>query len=841
MRYLLSIPVFFICLTWIFLATFSVHAEPATSQASPHPSPQLIAGQTVHRATLTNGLQIAALQTTNATVDIYLAVAAGKRHESHETTGLAHLTEHAMFAGTASTGNQQFERKVRRMGGRANAFTREDYTLYYDTGVPTNRLADVLTLEADRLRGLTLEPDAVIYERGRLEKEEAATTSIRVDVAERIDALLFPDHAYGAGLLDTNGHTRAPNLPVSEVRRFYDDWYHPNHAALVIAGPVEPAAALAAVRTAFEPIPSGGLPQPLPPGPPLLQSGRIQITSPLRRARTEAIWRLPGRRADGPVQDVLLSTLERRVQQQDGVTLLADGRLDAGLLRLVAINTATNALPEPLALNPTNVFRGLHAFADSPFTAAEIDAVKPALRQEFNRRPLHGRPYFSLPCELAIHAALGQPELVATYADAIDAVTPDQVNTLASTLPGPVFVDLVPDPAAAERDAELPDDPARLSQFAETAQAEGRWDDAIAAYTRLYETADSRMYRVIYLTTRGQVHMEARRYAGAVDDFREALDIVDYPAIRPLLDEAERLLADELDRSVAKKPEPIKAERKQELDDMVPAICREIEEWRGLKFKTPVTVTFTNVTEHEDLQGWYNSVTDELVVKVSGGRPRFTRGVLLHELVHALQDQHHDLVRLHTLAGDDPDAQRAVSCLIEGEAIAAVADLMDYDFGAHAELPTDGPIDAERFDKRFIYGRGFAYFNYLRAEATDATDGNDWSAVDAAFREPPLHTAAVLDPDLPKTRTAPDGWTATDTRRPAGAYDLVQLLAESPDLRPRAFGLASAVRWAEQTDTEWRFHFRSDTVASRLLRACAAPLADRSPRVEGAQLMINKK
>ena len=174
---------------------------------------------------------------------------------------------------------------------------------------------------------------------------------------------------------------------------------------------------------------------------------------------------------------------------------------------------------------------------------------------------------------------------------------------------------------------------------------------------------------------------------------------------------------------------------------MVPALCEEIENWRGLAFKQPVAVTFTNETDREKLAGFYDSESKRLVVKLHRGRARFSRGVLLHELVHALQDQHFDLARLHTnAAAVSADAERALSCLIEGEAILAVAELMNYDFAAHSDLAAaKGEMEEERFDKLFTYGRGFELVKHLRA------DGG-WAAVTAAFANPPRSTGVVLNP-----------------------------------------------------------------------------------------------
>ncbi|MFT5126194.1 MAG: zinc protease, partial [Verrucomicrobiales bacterium] len=137
-----------------------------------------IGAHTFHQQILDNGLLALALQSTNELADVYLAVDVGRRHESIKTSGIAHMTEHAMFAGTQTVPAQAFEARIRAFGGRANAFTREDYTLYYDIKIPMDELDPVLDMEADRLVNLAFEETAFRFEQERLKKEEAGDDRI---------------------------------------------------------------------------------------------------------------------------------------------------------------------------------------------------------------------------------------------------------------------------------------------------------------------------------------------------------------------------------------------------------------------------------------------------------------------------------------------------------------------------------------------------------------------------------------------------------------------------------------------------------------------------------------
>jgi hypothetical protein len=230
------------------------------------------------------------------------------------------------------------------------------------------------------------------------------------------------------------------------------------------------------------------------------------------------------------------------------------------------------------------------------------------------------------------------------------------------------------------------------------------------------------------------------------------------------------------------------------------AILAELEEWRGLPFLRDVVVEIAPQADVADdkLNGWYEPQTKRLVV-VEGRTDAVSRGTLLHEMFHALQDQHFDLARLHRDVRDaGPDAQRALQALIEGEAMLAVSELMDYDFERHAHLPEDGPIDPARFEKIFHYGAGLRYARALR-------ERGGWEEVDAAFARPPRTTAEILHPErghperrnperepaAPAPPPAPAG--ATGPGEPRGEYALYLLLARSEELRPRAAELAA--RW----------------------------------------------
>ena len=212
------------------------------------------------------------------------------------------------------------------------------------------------------------------------------------------------------------------------------------------------------------------------------------------------------------------------------------------------------------------------------------------------------------------------------------------------------------------------------------------------------------------------------------------------------------------------------------------ATMAELEQWRGLPFKDNLEITF-QPQDNPRLNGWYNSETKQLVVSADGS-DELGRGVMLHEMFHALQDQQFDLYTLHLQSQNNADYDKAVTAIIEGEAMLAVSELMNYDFLAHAQLPPEGEISEQLFENIFLYGAGLKFIKAIR-------DEGGWDAVDDAFASPPQATTLILNPDryLAGERTiAPTevplktGETLTSTTM-RGEYAVRLLLAQQPTTR----------------------------------------------------------
>lgn len=707
------------------------------------------------RRLLANGLRAVAVQDEGERVSIFVVLGAGNRQETPETTGLAHYVEHAMFSGTPAVGVDELERRVESWGGEANAFTRDDYTLYYDDGVPVEHLGDVLAMEADRLRHLDFDAAHVLHERERLEVEEAKTFQPSEGREEELEAAVFRVHPYRAGLRDARGHTRAPELAVSAARDFYERYYHPNRACVVVVGPIDPGAALDAIERAYGALPAGP-PIEATPVEPWVEAPRTErIPSSLPRDRVELCWLVPelGDPARPALQ--LLARWLGREELAGGAPVEASsgGRVDRDLFRVAA--------------SGDGALEGLRALVErtrnEPIGADALRDLAKLERDAFAGRPLRARPYFSLAGTFGTYEVFGKAELVAEHARAIDALTPEDLLAAARRWLAPERCVTVVFEGTGAPVAPLPTETGALATAAREAAQSGDVERALAAYTALLAKKPNKMNTVIYLAERGGLRMDARDFDGAIADFEQALDVVDYPAVRDLLEEAHARKAaamrGEFDGSGAAEPakdEPKApadasssddpdAQTKRDLLAEVEATKRELEEWRGLRFVAPVVPDFvapgSDELEDDKHGGWYEPASGRLVV-VLGKSNGFTRGAQLHELFHALQDQTWDLSVLDDEASATSDSARALQGLIEGEAMLAVSELMHYDFEQHAQIPATGEVERARFEKLFQYGTGLRFVRALRERS-----GGGWRAVNRAWGSPPRTSAELYHPE----------------------------------------------------------------------------------------------
>src|SRR5215467_7314016 len=209
----------------------------------------------VTQVTLDNGLQLLVLEdhrSPGVAVQVWYRV--GSRNERPGATGLAHFLEHMMFKGTPTHGKGEFARMVEQNGGQDNAFTTQDETSYY-VDIASDKVNMVLGLEADRMRRLLLDPAEIDSERQVVMEERRTRTEDDPDglVSEGMNSLAFKAHPYRWPIIGWMEDIKRINPP--ELRSFYDTYYQPNNAILVVVGDVKTAELVSRVRQLFEPLP----------------------------------------------------------------------------------------------------------------------------------------------------------------------------------------------------------------------------------------------------------------------------------------------------------------------------------------------------------------------------------------------------------------------------------------------------------------------------------------------------------------------------------------------------------------------------------------------------------
>jgi zinc protease len=210
--------------------------------------------------TLGNGLQVILLEDHAAPViNLQVWYHVGAKDERAGHTGFAHLFEHLMFKGSAHVGPDEHSRIIEAAGGFDNASTYDDYTNFFET-FPSNYLERVLWLEADRMGSLNVDETNFKSEREVVKEERR----VRVDnqpyglLEEDLRAAAFAVHGYHhtaiGSIVDLDKST------IEDVRDFFNTFYKPNNATLIIVGDFNSEDALGWAKKYFEGIPASAKP-----------------------------------------------------------------------------------------------------------------------------------------------------------------------------------------------------------------------------------------------------------------------------------------------------------------------------------------------------------------------------------------------------------------------------------------------------------------------------------------------------------------------------------------------------------------------------------------------------
>jgi zinc protease len=189
---------------------------------------------------LGNGLQVVVVPDHRAPIVTHMIwYKVGAADETPGKSGLAHFLEHLMFKGTSKNPGDTFSQAVAAIGGEENAFTSSDYTGFYQR-VPRDHLKEMMAFEADRMTGLVLSEDVVRPELNVVLEElnMRVANNPAAELDEQMDAALYLNHPYHRPVI--GWHHEVEKLDRADALEFYQRFYTPNNAIVVIAGDVTP-------------------------------------------------------------------------------------------------------------------------------------------------------------------------------------------------------------------------------------------------------------------------------------------------------------------------------------------------------------------------------------------------------------------------------------------------------------------------------------------------------------------------------------------------------------------------------------------------------------------------
>ncbi|MCD2309669.1 M16 family metallopeptidase [Pseudosulfitobacter pseudonitzschiae] len=199
------------------------------------------ANENVTTFELENGMQVVVVEDHRAPVVTHMVwYKAGSADEPKGSSGVAHFLEHLLFKATDNMAAGELSATVAANGGRDNAFTSYDYTAYYQR-IAADRLELMMKMEADRMENLALTPENIETERDVIIEERNMRTenNPRALFGEQMNAAQYLNHRYGVPVIGWMHEMQA--LDLDDALNFYDIYYSPNDAILVVAGDVDPA------------------------------------------------------------------------------------------------------------------------------------------------------------------------------------------------------------------------------------------------------------------------------------------------------------------------------------------------------------------------------------------------------------------------------------------------------------------------------------------------------------------------------------------------------------------------------------------------------------------------
>lgn len=352
----------------------------------------------VYEYNLDNGLKLLVKEDRRAPVVVaQVWYRIGSSYEHDGITGISHALEHMMFQGTEHYPAGEFSRIIAENGGSENAFTGKDYTAYFQT-LEKSRLEVSFRLEADRMHNLLLTEQEFVKEIEVVKEERRLRTEDNpvAYLYETALATAFQTSPYRHPIIGWMADLDA--MKIEDLRVWYERWYAPNNAILVVVGDVDHEAVRALAQTYFGPITA----RPLMSAralPELPQQGlkRVTVQRPAELPHLLMAYKTPVLRADAePPASWEPYALEVLAGVLDGGY---SARLETNLVRKQEVTASISA-----SYDLTRRLDGLFIIQATPARGKTVADVEQAVREQL---------------EALKHADIGAEELARVKAQVV--------------------------------------------------------------------------------------------------------------------------------------------------------------------------------------------------------------------------------------------------------------------------------------------------------------------------------------------------------------------------------------------------------------------------------------
>jgi zinc protease len=346
--------------------------------------------------TLSNGMKILIEEDHDIpNVAMYIFYRVGSRNERPGITGISHFFEHMMFNGAKKYGPKQFDIEMEKSGGRNNAYTTRDVTVYTNW-FPSSALKLMMDMEADRIQNLSFDPKMVESERGvvaseRLQSIDNSTTGL---LLEQLFATAYTAHPYSWPVIGWPSDIKAWTM--DDLKAHFKMGYAPNNAVMILVGAVKTEEAIKLAKQYLEPIPRQDPPPPVRTIEPEQQGERrVTVVKAAQLPQQFISFHIPNaRHADTPALEILgailtqgrSSRLYRRMVDGDQIAVAVDGGSD----RLLDSAQFVFSVRPRAGIDPATTEKALYEELDKIVNTqvpdAELRKAKNQLLTDFYRR-----------------------------------------------------------------------------------------------------------------------------------------------------------------------------------------------------------------------------------------------------------------------------------------------------------------------------------------------------------------------------------------------------------------------------------------------------------------------